>query len=272
MLPANQEHLSTFLAREWATNFTSVIQGMADNAAITCEPLGDDVGAGELAQFAWWTLKLNLLSGPSIWIGASAEAWKNLGEVILSAVGVDSPDPSDVTATCQDVVAQTGSLLAGWLATQVGVTVNADSPTSGDSPAHVTGANLVAAIEGNPLQMTFAVRFADALLEHILKSAAESANDADDAPEPEEKPPVSDDLGFIAGLQLAVHVVLGRAVMPLRDVLTLTAGSIIHLDRGLSDPADLVVAGRMVGQGRVVVCNGNYGLTIVSTSPRKGER
>lgn len=63
-------------------------------------------------------------------------------------------------------------------------------------------------------------------------------------------------------LELPMSVVLGRAVMPLEEVLKLTAGSLVELDAKVADPVEVFVQGKLVARGEVVSANGNYGVRI----------
>ena len=60
--------------------------------------------------------------------------------------------------------------------------------------------------------------------------------------------------------------------MLLREVLELNAGAVVELDRKLKEPVDLLVDGRLIARGEVVVVDGNYGLrvtSLVSMQPAK---
>ena len=59
-----------------------------------------------------------------------------------------------------------------------------------------------------------------------------------------------------------MSVVLGRAVMPLEEVLKLTAGSVVELDAKVTDRVEVLVQGKLVARGEVVSVNGNYGVRI----------
>lgn len=59
-------------------------------------------------------------------------------------------------------------------------------------------------------------------------------------------------------MDLPVSISLGQAELPLQDVLRLTTGSIIELNRSVGDQVDIVVNDRVVARGEVVVVNGNY--------------
>ena len=51
--------------------------------------------------------------------------------------------------------------------------------------------------------------------------------------------------------------------MLLREIMELDAGSVVELDRQVQEPVDLLLAGRLIARGEVVVVNGNYGLRVL---------
>ncbi len=61
---------------------------------------------------------------------------------------------------------------------------------------------------------------------------------------------------------LDVKLRFGTRRMPLRDVLALSAGVVVELDNALHSPVDLLLDGRLIAQGEVVVVDGKYGLRI----------
>jgi flagellar motor switch protein FliN/FliY len=50
--------------------------------------------------------------------------------------------------------------------------------------------------------------------------------------------------------------------MLLRDVLALSSGLVVELDNPLNSPVDLLLDGRVIARGDVVVIDGNYGLRV----------
>ena len=64
---------------------------------------------------------------------------------------------------------------------------------------------------------------------------------------------------------------LGRVRMLIRDVLELSTGSVIELDRIAGEPVDLLVNGRLVAKGEVVVIEDNFGIRITEII-QPGER
>lgn len=63
-------------------------------------------------------------------------------------------------------------------------------------------------------------------------------------------------------IPLEATVELGRTRMLIRDVLELAAGSIVELERVAGEPVDLLVNGRLVAKGEVVVIDDNFGIRI----------
>ncbi len=67
---------------------------------------------------------------------------------------------------------------------------------------------------------------------------------------------------LILDIPLDVTVELGRVRMLIKDVLELSSGSIIELDRVAGEPVDLLVNGRLIAKGEVVVIEDNFGIRI----------
>ena len=79
-----------------------------------------------------------------------------------------------------------------------------------------------------------------------------------------DKPRASQDanLKMILDIPVDIRVELGHAVLTIGEILRLGQGSIIALDRLTGSPVDLVVNGKYVGQGDVVVVDENFGIRI----------
>jgi flagellar motor switch protein FliN/FliY len=64
-----------------------------------------------------------------------------------------------------------------------------------------------------------------------------------------------DNSALIAGLPVMMKVVLGSAKMPVATLAKLTKGSVVKLDKMVGDPVDILVNGRLIARGEVVVLN-----------------
>lgn len=70
-------------------------------------------------------------------------------------------------------------------------------------------------------------------------------------------------------LELPVAVVLGRTRLAIRDLIKLTAGSLVELDRRAGNLVDIVVHNAVVARGEVVSIGGNYGVKIQEVISRR---
>jgi flagellar motor switch protein FliN/FliY len=67
---------------------------------------------------------------------------------------------------------------------------------------------------------------------------------------------------MLHGVIMDVTVELGRTQMSVRDLLALTPGTVLELDRAAGSPADLLVNGRLIARGEVVVVDEDFGLRV----------
>jgi flagellar motor switch protein FliN len=68
--------------------------------------------------------------------------------------------------------------------------------------------------------------------------------------------------GRLMDVGLDVKLRFGTRRMLLRDVLALSAGVVVELDNTLHSPVDLLLDGRTIAQGEVVIVDGKYGLRV----------
>ncbi len=69
-------------------------------------------------------------------------------------------------------------------------------------------------------------------------------------------------LELLLDIPLEVSVELGRVKMVVKDVIELGSGSIVEIDKAAGEPVDIMVNGRLVAHGEVVVIEDNFGVRI----------
>ena len=69
-------------------------------------------------------------------------------------------------------------------------------------------------------------------------------------------------LDMLHDVEMEVSAELGRTRMSVRELLSLNPGAIVELDRAAGSPADLLVNGRLIARGEVVVVDENFGIRI----------
>ena len=80
--------------------------------------------------------------------------------------------------------------------------------------------------------------------------------------EPGVTAPAQNTMDLLLDVHLDMSVELGRASMSVRDVLQLGPGSIVELDKLGGEPVDVLVNGRLIARGEVVVVDENFGVRI----------
>jgi flagellar motor switch protein FliN/FliY len=83
-------------------------------------------------------------------------------------------------------------------------------------------------------------------------------------------PESSGNLDLLMDVELAVTLRFGQRQMVLQDILDLQSGSVIELDREIQEPVDLLLDGRVIARGNVVVVDGNYGLRVSEVGSNGG--
>jgi flagellar motor switch protein FliN/FliY len=78
----------------------------------------------------------------------------------------------------------------------------------------------------------------------------------------------------LQNIPVTLSIEVGRASIKIKDLLRLTQGSVVELDRIAGEPLDLLVNNTVVAQGEVVLVNDRYGIRltrVVALSERLGQ-
>ncbi|MCB2014194.1 MAG: flagellar motor switch protein FliN [Sphingobium sp.] len=104
----------------------------------------------------------------------------------------------------------------------------------------------------------------------IAAAGSDSALDFDDLPDPPGD-------GFSAGqdgggdgtsleavfdVPVKVQAVLGRARMPIAELVAMRPGYVFELDRRVGEPIDILVNDRLIARGEIVMIDGALGVTL----------
>ena len=93
-----------------------------------------------------------------------------------------------------------------------------------------------------------------------LAAARQSSGPAE-APKPVTTE-VPSNFDLLMNIELDVTLRFGGRNILLREILELGAGSVLELDREIQDAADLLLDGKLIARGEVVVVDGNFGLRV----------
>jgi flagellar motor switch protein FliN/FliY len=70
-------------------------------------------------------------------------------------------------------------------------------------------------------------------------------------------------LNLLMDIPLKVTVELGRTQKQIKDILELSQGSIVELDKLAGEPVDILVNNKLIAKGEVVVIDENFGVRVI---------
>jgi flagellar motor switch protein FliN len=73
-----------------------------------------------------------------------------------------------------------------------------------------------------------------------------------------------ENMSLLMDINLNLHVELGRTHLSIKNILELTRGSVVELDRVAGEAVDLYANGKLIARGEVVVIEDNFGLRVTS--------
>lgn len=87
---------------------------------------------------------------------------------------------------------------------------------------------------------------------------------------PKSAVPAASSLDHLLDVSVRVTAELGRVTMPISEILKLGIGTVVELDRPISEPVDLMVQGMRLARGEVVVVDDRFAIRIVEiVDPKK---
>lgn len=175
---------------------------------------------------------------------------------------VDGTAPTEVPAAWLDLVKSSLTQLGPALSRTFGDTQVSDCQLKArtrdtTSLSHIT----LRAAEGMNGTVLVAV---DEVLERSLAQVA-SRGDGGGAASAEEGRSIGEGrrkIDRVIDVSLAVTLRFGQRQLTLRELLELSTGSLVELDRQVEEPVDLMLGDRIIARGEVVIVDGNYGMRV----------
>jgi flagellar motor switch protein FliN len=100
---------------------------------------------------------------------------------------------------------------------------------------------------------------------------AAASNATNDDPPEASNVPLPQNLELLLDVELEATIRFGEREMLLRDIFGLMPGAVVELTQFVNEPAELLVAGRCIARGEVVVVDGNFGLRVTDVASQ-GQR
>ena len=220
-----------------------------------------------------WEVVLNVAPAGPIWLQSPRAGWHGLGNRVLAAAGLDDSDDQLIQDTFKEAMDQAFSGLAREMTGRLGKEVNATSGklTTASLPAKADWHKLDLIFGDNqsqPLSFGFLDELVDVLAPKAPASSSKAVAAASNAPgggshnSADAAQQDNRTMDLLLDVELPISVSFGRAHVPLKEVMKLTTGSIVELNRTISEPVDIIVNNCVIARGEVVVVEGNFGVRI----------
>jgi flagellar motor switch protein FliN/FliY len=260
------------IAGTWSQEFGSAFEAMSDE-----RPAVDVLASPGIPDGArvWWKQPLDASPGSVVWIGAGIDTCTILGQRILTTAGIESADATESKETFLEVVRQSLGRFATAIGAQLAREVVCINGSEEEPPRDQTvGCEVTLNFSSGPLpSITFLLN--KEMLEAVARTSSNAASTETQDPLPplevqqELSPRASSTLNLLMDVELPVSVSFGRTRVRVQEILKLITGSIIELDRSISEPVEVIVNNCVVARGEVVVIEGNYGVRITEVMSRQ---
>ena len=75
-------------------------------------------------------------------------------------------------------------------------------------------------------------------------------------------------LNLLNDVSIVLSIEIGRAQIKIRDLLSLTKGAIIELDKLAGEPVDVYANGKLISTGNIITANGKYCVRLASINEK----
>jgi len=281
MSALDTQESTRLLLNGWVENLAQVLESMTDQRpevswqSATGTPA--DLAVAADADVLWWEQKCQVPHDAAIWLGAPRQTWEHASTLTLKAAGLETSGPDETKSTWLEILGQWTSALTRALGFHLGHEVTAGSGAEKgppDTPHEWITVSLTFGETGLP---RIAVAFSAPLLA-VLTAPPSAEDTAEEASAPQHAlatqpaegvPGMARTMDLLLDVELPVSISFGKTQLALKDVLKLTTGSIVELNRGVNEPVEVLVNHCLVARGEVVVVEGNYGIRIQQISSRQ---
>ena len=267
-----------FLLDKWAESLAQVLESMTDQRPdVRWEAVTGalaEVGAGQ--DYLWWEQPFQIDPVATVWIAAPSATWEFAGTLTLKAAGLETVETAEAKNTWFEILGQSLAVMARSIGSLLHREVTTEN--GGERPAPKTlnqWASVALKFSTPDAQQDpspLLVAFSPVLLGLIAAPPAEpepAAPIQNPDPVSESRVPAhSRTMDLLLDVDLPVSISFGKALLPMKDVLKLTTGSIVELNRGLNEPVEVLVNHCLIARGEVVVVEGNYGVRIQEIASR----
>ncbi len=257
-MPASSQNGMTdvreWLKGLWPGSFAQGLESMlGSKVEFECLPLESSIPASGPSD-PWWRVEFTNLGGAPLYVGATAEVADQIGRAALKAVGVEDASAEDAKGTYQEIVGQSLSAIAQGLSRESKkdiACINGKDSKQPANPSFILPVKLICSLEeSGPIYLIVSKEFAAIFAPPPAAVKVDSYSTS------------TKTMDLLFDVELPVSVSFGRTQLALKDVIKLTTGSIVELNRSIVEPVEVIVNNCVIARGEVVVIEGNYGVRI----------
>lgn len=266
------------LLDQFTASLAQVLESMAEQRPETdwkalSGPVAE-VEADPEDQMLWWEQPLQISPEMKIWVGTPRTAWEQAGTLTLKAAGLDTVEIQEARNTWLEILGQALSPVARAIGGILGREVTCEAGTERAPDADITEWAAVSLSFKHLALAPLLAAFSPTLLQTIVAPAPAEPEATELAPaHPSDAevallPARSRTMNLLLDVDLPVSISFGKTQLPMKDVIKLTTGSIVELNRGVNEPVEVLVNRCLIARGEVVVVEGNYGVRILEIATR----
>ncbi|MBL0159403.1 MAG: flagellar motor switch protein FliN [Bryobacterales bacterium] len=255
---------ATWLCEAWASHIGPAISAMTGQPGEAIV-IPDSAATPNPAGLLLWRQPFGAAPGAELLVAVSADVWEQVGGLVLTSAGLEESDPAEVRGTFLEVLQQSLSPLCAVLGSRLRreVHIHPGEPMD-ELPESNEWQTIQVQVAGRATGLIWAL--CNLPLHQAIAIPSESAT-TETGRSKAQKP--SKTLDLLMEVELPVGVSFGRAQMRLKDAIKLTTGSIVELNRSISEPVEIIVNNCVIARGEVVVVEGNYGVRIAQIVSRE---
>jgi len=267
------------LLDRWTESLAQVLESMTDQKPeVRWQAVSgslSEIAGGQ--EFLWWEQPFQIAAGACVWVAAPRATWEYAGTLTLKAAGLETVEISEAKNTWVEILGQSLAVLARSVGSLVGREVTTEAGTErAPDPDVREWASVWMNFTDVPATPPLLAVFSRRLLDLIIAPGASASDAPPTARAPEASigsaagpAPRSRTMDLLLDVDLQVSISFGKAQLPMKDVLKLTTGSIVELNRGLNEPVEVLVNHCLIARGEVVVVEGNYGVRLQEIASRQ---
>jgi flagellar motor switch protein FliN/FliY len=263
------EQLKVLLG-SWADSLGQVLESMTDVKPEIRWESGITLAADP--DTLWWEQSFHGAPEP-LWVGTPQGTWQHAGTLTLKAAGLDTIEPTEARNTWLEILGQSLSAMSRSIGLISGREMRCEGGRENPPQSMPDQAAAISVKIGDavlpPLWVAAGPKVLAALFSPPPVESAPQAVPAAAVHESREiaavravPPPPPPTMELLLNVELPVSISFGKTQLPMKDVLKLTTGSIVELNRGVNESVEVMVNHCLIARGEVVVVEGNYGVRI----------